>query len=185
MLSQKSIDKIVEEQAGMLPESVAERLGKALTDRSAKLTLARAEKLVSKVVSKFEEVQVDPGEAVGTVAAQSIGEPGTQMTLNTFHYAGVSEVNVTLGLPRMIEIVDARREPSTPIMTVYLRKAFASDEAVATRVARSIGRVNLDDVSRKVDLDVLENSMSIELDRARMADLGLTPEEIKIVEDGF
>ena len=185
MLSRKSIDKIVEEQAGMLPESIVERLRKALMDRSAKLTLAGANKLVSRVVSKFEEVQVDPGEAVGTVAAQSIGEPGTQMTLNTFHYAGVSEVNVTLGLPRMIEIVDARREPSTPMMTVYLRKEFAPDEAVATRVARSIGRVNLDDVSRKVDLDVLENSMAIELDRARMAELGLTPEEIVATTKGI
>ncbi len=48
------------------------------------------------------------------VAAQSIGEPGTQMTLRTFHFAGVREMNVTLGLPRLIEIVDARRNPSTP-----------------------------------------------------------------------
>ncbi len=99
MLSQKSIDRIVEEQAGMLPESIVERLRKALMDRSSKLTLARAKKLVSRVVSEFEEVQVDPGEAVGRVAAKSIGESGTQMTLNTFYYAGVSEVNITLGLP--------------------------------------------------------------------------------------
>ena len=64
---------------------------------------------------------MEPGEAVGIVAAQSIGEPGTQMTLRTFHYAGVKEQNVTLGLPRLIEIVDARRIPSTPIMTIYLK----------------------------------------------------------------
>lgn len=178
MLSKKTIDRIVNEQAGILPESVLERLKEALVEHSKKLTLAKAKKIVSKILARFDEVQVDPGEAVGTVAAQSIGEPGTQMTLNTFHYAGVSEVNVTLGLPRMIEIVDARREPSTPMMTVYLKEEYSEDEAVATKVARSIGRVILDDVSRKVDVDVLENAMTIELDRARMTELDLDPEEI-------
>ncbi|MBU7003950.1 MAG: DNA-directed RNA polymerase subunit A'', partial [Theionarchaea archaeon] len=178
MLSQKTIDKMVDEQEGILPESIIERLRAAMASRSNQLTTAKAKKIINKVLSQFEEVQVDPGEAVGTVAAQSIGEPGTQMTLNTFHYAGVSEVNVTLGLPRMIEIVDARREPSTPMMTVFLREEYAQDEEAATRVARSIGRVILDDVSRKVDVDVLENSMKIELDRARMTELGLEPEEI-------
>ncbi len=54
---------------------------------------------------------MQPGEPVGIVAAQSIGEPGTQMTLRTFHFAGVRELNVTLGLPRLIEIVDARKTP--------------------------------------------------------------------------
>lgn len=178
MLSQKTIDRMVDEQKGKLPRSIVERLRERLSERSKKLTTAKTKRVISKVLSQFEEVQVDPGEAVGTVAAQSIGEPGTQMTLNTFHYAGVSEVNVTLGLPRMIEIVDARKEPSTPMMTVYLREEYAQDEAAATRVARSIGRVILDDVSRKVDVDVLENTMTIELDRARMTELDLEPEEI-------
>ncbi len=178
MLSQKTIDKIVDEQAGVLPDSILERLRTSLSSRSKELTTAKAKKVLSKVLASFDEVQVDPGEAVGTVAAQSIGEPGTQMTLNTFHYAGVSEVNVTLGLPRMIEIVDARREPSTPMMTVYLRKEYAQDEEAATRVARSIGRVILDDISRKVDVDILENTMTLELDRARMTELGLEPDEV-------
>ena len=71
---------------------------------------------------------MEPGEAVGIVAAQSIGEPGTQMTLRTFHYAGVKEQNVTLGLPRLIEIVDARRIPSTPIMTIYLTGEHAQKQ---------------------------------------------------------
>jgi DNA-directed RNA polymerase, subunit A" (EC 2.7.7.6) len=68
---------------------------------------------------------------VGIIAAQSIGEPGTQMTMRTFHFAGVREMNVTLGLPRLIEIVDARRIPSTPSMTIYLKKEFSkSDDTV-------------------------------------------------------
>ena len=73
-----------------------------------------------KILTAYERSSVSPGEAVGTVSAQSIGEPGTQMTLRTFHYAGVVELSVPLGLPRLIEIIDAKRTPKNTIMTVYL-----------------------------------------------------------------
>ena len=76
-----------------------------------------------------------PGEPVGTVAAQSIGEPGTQMTLRTFHYAEVQEFSVTQGLPQLIEIVDAQRNPSTPIMNIYLDEAHRNDLAKAKEVS--------------------------------------------------
>src|SRR5207247_2588279 len=72
---------------------------------------------VEGAIEKYKRALVEPGEAAGIVSAQSIGEPGTQMTLRTFHFAGVREQNVTLGLPRLIEIVDARKIPSTPNMT--------------------------------------------------------------------
>ena len=67
---------------------------------------------------------VDVGEAVGIIAAQSIGEPGTQMTMRTFHYAGVAE-QVPTGLPRLIELVDARKEPKKPIMDIFLKGEHA------------------------------------------------------------
>ncbi|HHD16842.1 MAG TPA: hypothetical protein ENK47_09045, partial [Euryarchaeota archaeon] len=72
-------------------------------------------------LENYKKNLVDPHESVGIVAAQSIGEPGTQMTMRTFHYAGVAEINVTLGLPRLIEIVDARKLPSTPMMEIHLK----------------------------------------------------------------
>jgi len=75
-----------------------------------------------KAYEQYLQNLVDPHESVGIVAAQSIGEPGTQMTMRTFHYAGVAEINVTLGLPRLIEIVDARKMPSTPVMEIHLRR---------------------------------------------------------------
>jgi len=178
LLAEKTVIGMLEDTKGVLPGRVYEELEKALVERRKKLTKKKTKKIINRLVKEFEEMQVDAGEAVGTVAAQSIGEPGTQMTLNTFHYAGVSEVNVTLGLPRMIEIVDARREPSTPMMTVYLREEYAEDEEVATRLARSIGRVILDDVARKVDVDVLDNVMRVELDKARLTELDLSPDEI-------
>jgi len=88
---------------------------------------------------------IPPYEAVGVVAAQSIGEPGTQMTMRTFHYAGVAE-HVPTGLPRLIEIVDAKKEPKKPIIDIYLRKEYRS-EAEAEKVARELSAVFVSDVA--------------------------------------
>lgn len=94
------------------------------------------------VMVKREELKIDVGEAVGVVAAQSIGEPGTQMTMRTFHYAGVAE-QVPTGLPRLIEIVDVRREPKKPLMNIYLKPEFAKDEEKAKRIAEALEEVSL------------------------------------------
>jgi DNA-directed RNA polymerase III subunit RPC1 len=61
-----------------------------------------------------------PGEAVGAVTSQSIGEPSTQMTLKTFHFAGVASMNITLGVPRIKEIINATKNISTPIIKAKL-----------------------------------------------------------------
>ena len=74
--------------------------------------------------SRFTELIVNPGEMVGVLAAQSIGEPATQMTLNTFHFAGVSSKNVTLGVPRLKEILERGQEYQTPSMVVYQEAGF-------------------------------------------------------------
>lgn len=71
--------------------------------------------------NKFDSAIITPGEAVGAVAAQSIGEPGTQMTLKTFHFAGVASMNITLGVPRIKEIINAVKDISTPIITAKLQ----------------------------------------------------------------
>ena len=76
------------------------------------------------VLSMFQAV---PGEMVGALAAQSLGEPATQMTLNTFHYAGVSAKNVTLGVPRLKEIINISKKPKTPSLTVFLHQRIAKD----------------------------------------------------------
>lgn len=64
--------------------------------------------------------KIEPGTAVGALAAQSIGEPGTQMTLKTFHFAGVASMNITQGVPRIKEIINANPKISTPIITAAL-----------------------------------------------------------------
>jgi len=76
------------------------------------------------LISYSIQAIVQPGEMVGALAAQSLGEPATQMTLNTFHYAGVSAKNVTLGVPRLKEIINVSKKPKTPSLTVFLKVLF-------------------------------------------------------------
>ncbi|KAI5797409.1 RNA polymerase II largest subunit [Peziza echinospora] len=75
--------------------------------------------VLGEIETRFAKAGVCPGEMVGVLAAQSIGEPATQMTLNTFHFAGVSSKNVTLGVPRLKEILNVAKNIKTPSMTVY------------------------------------------------------------------
>ena len=84
------------------------------------LTKSQLTKFSALVWDKYARAQITPGEAVGAVAAQSIGEPGTQMTLKTFHFAGVASMNVTLGVPRIKEIINATKDISTPIISARL-----------------------------------------------------------------
>merc|ERR1712151_1238015 len=84
------------------------------------LSLAQIEEFLAICVSKYERKRIEPGTAVGAVAAHSIGEPGTQMTLKTFHFAGVASMNVTLGVPRLKEVINASRNINTPIIRAIL-----------------------------------------------------------------
>ena len=89
------------------------------------LTLLRLQEFVERAVSRYMLKKTEPGTAVGAVGAQSIGEPGTQMTLKTFHFAGVASMNVTLGVPRIKEIINAAKAISTPIITCQVRYPIA------------------------------------------------------------
>ena len=89
---------------------------------------------------------------VGVVAAQSIGEPATQMTLNTFHYAGVSSKNVTLGVPRLKEILNVAKNIKTPAMTVFLDPEVASDIEKAKIVQSAIEHTTLKNVTSSTEI---------------------------------
>ena len=133
MIAEKYEKKI---EAAALLQKTKEQLrtfldGKEITDAQFKEILERVNK-------EYLSTRIEACEAVGVIAAQSIGEPGTQMTMRTFHYAGVAEINVTLGLPRLIEIMDARKEPSTPTMTVYLEPEYGIDRDKAREVSWQI-----------------------------------------------
>ncbi len=157
---------------GLLPPLVVERLRDRLVER--KLTASQLSKIVKEVEVAYDKSLVEPGEAVGAVAAQSIGEPGTQMTLKTFHFAGVAEFNVTLGLPRLIEIVDARRNPSTPTMNVYLDEEHREKEKDARNVAQSIEQTRVERVAETVEIDLAEGGIVVTLNPDLMEDKATT-----------
>ncbi len=107
-----------------------------------------------KYMACYKRSLIEPGEAAGTVSAQSIGEPGTQMTLRTFHYAGVAELAVPLGLPRLIEIIDAKRSPRDPMMEVHLDEKHRTTRKRADKVAFSLEEKFLGEVCEiTVDAD--------------------------------
>jgi len=118
------------------------------------------EEIVNRAHKYYTKTLVDPSEACGIVGAQSIGEPGTQMTMRTFHYAGVAEINVTLGLPRLIEIVDARRAPSTPMMNIYLQDEYKINSNLAKKVANKIEITRLNTIA-DIETDLTNLTITI------------------------
>ncbi len=142
-----------------------------------KFTDAQLKKAADLAWDEFRRSSVDVTEACGIVGAQSIGEPGTQMTMRTFHFAGVAEINVTLGLPRLIEIVDARRQPSTPTMTLYLDDKVKADRKAATAIANRIETTTLGQIAAvQSDLGTLE--ITIVPDQAALDEKDITFDEI-------
>ncbi|AFK18073.1 DNA-directed RNA polymerase subunit A'' [Haloferax mediterranei ATCC 33500] len=120
-----------------LSRRLRDRIYQTIEDREG-VSLEQAGEIAQAVEARYLDTRVDPLDPVGTVSAQSIGEPGTQMTMNTFHYAGVAEIDVTQGLPRLIELVDARKTPDTPMMTVYLDDEYAENRDLAHQVVWNI-----------------------------------------------
>ena len=138
---------------------------------------AKLKIILSKALEEYNKNLIDPSEACGVVGAQSIGEPGTQMTMRTFHYAGVAEINVTLGLPRLIEIVDARSSPSTPMMNIYLRDEYRVNPDLAKEVANQIEITRLMDVA-DIETDMTSLVIYINPDDKTMKKKGFTIEEL-------
>ena len=109
--------------------------------------------LLETILLKFKEALVHPGEMVGVVAAQSIGEPSTQLTLNTFHHTGISsKTNVTRGVPRIEEILRLTKNPKNPSMTVYLHSLEESDNDKANNYTAMITHTKLIDVVKTVQI---------------------------------
>jgi DNA-directed RNA polymerase subunit A" len=167
--------KMLDKKGRKLPRAVlteiSERLG------GVEIPDKLIDKMLDLTLERFQSHIVDPNESVGIIAAQSIGEPGTQMTMRTFHYAGVAEMNVTLGLPRLIEIVDARRVPSTPIMEIHLEPDAQDDLDKVREIASNIERTNLIDIA-DVETDINGMEVLVKLDKKKMERKNITPEDV-------
>ena len=109
--------------------------------------------LLDTVVKMYKEAIVNPGEMVGIIAAQSIGEPTTQLTLNTFHFAGVaSKSNVTRGVPRIEEILSLSENPKNPSCTVYLPKEIEHDKEAAFKLVNNLRHTKLKDIVKNISI---------------------------------
>jgi DNA-directed RNA polymerase subunit A" len=159
----------------ILPKPLYKELENAVKD----LDEERAARLIYRVLKLYVTSLIDPGEAIGIVTAQSIGEPGTQMILRSFHYAGLREFSMAKGLPRLIEIVDARRKPSTPLMFVYLKPPYNKSRETAEAVAKKIQQVTLETLAKEVDVDYVAGTITVTLDPDQLKYRGLSLKDVE------
>ena len=129
------------------------------------------------VVEEYEHALVEAGESVGIISAESIGEPSTQMTLNTKHYGGVAELNVTTGLPRIIEILDGRKEIATPSMEVYLKKEYNNEKDVR-KIALQVKETQLYEVAEEFAIILEDFAVEVSLRKDKLADIEMSPDEL-------
>jgi len=155
-----------------LYEKAKEELGRF------KLTDAQKKKSIEKIIELYRKSRFEPGEAFGMVAAQSISEPATQMTMRTYHVAGAAAIQVTRGLPRMVEIFDARRVPVTPAMTIYLKKAYNTSEK-ALKIASEIREIKLKDIIEMATIDILNQEIEAIFDEKMLKENSVKPNAIQ------
>ncbi len=121
---------------------------------------------------------VDYGEPVGMIAAQSLGEPGTQMILRAFHFAGIESTIATSGLPRIVELVDARKRPETPVTYVYLTNEYKKSMDKAEAVLKKISEVRMNSVVRRVLENFSKGIIKLVLDTQVMKANDITPGQL-------
>lgn len=143
----------------------------------AKVTDAQIKKILDLTLEAYEQMQVEPGETVGLISAESIGEPGTQMTLNTFHFAGVSEMNVTTGLPRIIEVLDGTKTLTTPSMEIYLKEPYNKGTDIK-KIAKRIKETRVKEIASEIQLNFAEGYVEVKLDEEKIHDLQLDGEKL-------
>ena len=170
----KAHEEFIDGYEGKLPLKMIDEVKANIPDDITKETL---EKIMEQIVSRYNESKVHAGEAIGIITSQSIGEPGTQMTLDTFHFAGVSEMNVTVGLPRIIEIFDARKTISTPLMEVFLKPQYNKPEAVK-KVALHLKETKIEETVAEIAINILDQTLIIQLKKNILEGLEMKPSDV-------
>lgn len=168
------MESILKKYEDKLPKKLIDELREYIPKGTTK---PKTKKIIEKVYEEYINSLVEPGESVGIVSAESLGEPGTQMTLNTFHFAGVAEMNVTMGLPRIIEVLDARKKIVTPMMEIYLKKPFSKGKDIR-KIAESIKETDLKEFIDEVSINVAEISIDIKFKNDKLKDNKVKDAEI-------
>ena len=179
-------DEIINKYKEVLPPLILEEVRVSVPENISK---DKIERIMEETVKLYNNAKVDAGECVGLVSAESIGEPGTQMTLNTFHFAGIAEMNVTTGLPRIIEIFDARKTIKTPTMEIYLKSPYNEKIEELRKFATQIKETTFGDLVEEYVLNIFEQTLKIKMSPGLMEDFGFNVKElaklIKAKSKGF
>ena len=168
------MEELYAEYKDLLPVSIIEDVK---TNAPKGIAKTKLKKVLDLAVEEYNNMQVEAGECVGIISAESIGEPGTQMTLNTFHFAGVSEMNVTTGLPRIIEVLDGSQSLKTPMMEIYLQAPYKNGTDIK-KVAQLIKETTLQDIAAEFMINIADSVIEVKLDDAKMEPLALTADKV-------
>lgn len=165
--------KIPKEIKDKLPEKIAEEIRQEVED----MPDDRAKKAAEKVYEAYEDVKIEPGESVGIISAESLGEPGTQMVLDIKHFAGVSEMSVNTGLPRVIEIFDGRKTIKSPAMEIYLKPPYNKEKDIK-KPALSLKEVKLQEIASEFMISITDSVIEVVLDLEKLKELDLKQEDV-------
>ena len=150
-----------------LPKSIEEKIEEVA--KKLRLNAKKKEELREAVIREYFRSSFEPGEAIGILTAQSISEPATQLTMRTYHFAGTAGLKVTLGLPRLMEIFDAKKKLETPMMKIYLKKEYDTKEH-AEKFAENLIEKRVEDIIENVYVNLIDKSIEIELsDKRKMS----------------
>jgi len=158
-----------------LPKSVMDEIASVAEKRN--MNKQKADALAKHIEEAYSLLRAEPGEAVGIIAAQSLGEPGTQLTLRTKHYAGAAEVSVGSGIQRVEEIVDGRSKAKYPTMTIFLQEPYSKDKNKAERLAKSLIDVRFSDIGEMKE-DFATKKVIISLNEEKISERGLDEKEL-------
>ncbi|KAH1224909.1 DNA-directed RNA polymerase III subunit 1 [Glycine max] len=172
----ESLQSFIKDNAKLTEEGFTDEHSQNLKkfgQRISGITRKQLDVFLNICLSRYHSKKMEAGAPVGATGAHSIGEPGTQMTLKTFHFAGVASMNVTLGVPRVKEIMNGNKKISTPIITAILER---DDNANTARIVKGrIEKTNLGQVAKSIKVVMTSRSASvvITLDMKRIQDAHL------------
>ena len=178
------MDEIYKEYQGMIPEKIIDDVKREAN--KVKITKSQLKEVLERVKKEYEAALISPGEAIGIITAESFGEPATQMTLNVKNFAGVAEMQVTSGLPRLIEIFDASKSIKTPSMEVYLKSDYSKDPVKVRKIASQIKESSLSDISTEFTIDISAMNVKISIDKSKLRDLGMSEDTlVKVLKESL
>jgi len=158
-----------------LPKKLQEEVKKKI--KEYKMNDKEAEEFIKAVYEEYSNKKIDVYEPIGLVTAHSLSEPATQMVIDTFHYAGVAELNLMNSLPRIIEILDAKTKPKVLSMEIYFNKKVDLEEA--KKYSLEIKEVLLEELIKEVNIDIYENKIAMKINKKALNEFELSIKELE------